>query len=144
MKGAPGEHQFDLGGQLPTDRLRVALPQPNTVASIALRSRAKPADPWRRVRTTVVYRLNRDGDEVKSAEVAVATNTDRYWLRVDQRGGGIGLEAPRLYVVGWVPHRLVFAARGKPPFLLAYAAATRSRRRTRSRRSRRDTGAGKR
>ncbi len=48
VKDKPGEFEFDLGGQLPVDRLRVALPQPNTVAVIEILARAKAADPWRR------------------------------------------------------------------------------------------------
>ena len=47
VKDKPGEFEFDLGGQLPVDRLRVALPQPNTVAVIEILARAKVADPWR-------------------------------------------------------------------------------------------------
>jgi hypothetical protein len=122
VKGKAGEHEIDFGGQFPVDRIRVTLPQPNTVASIELLSRAKPESPWRPVTTTVVYRLNHAGEEAKSPDITVATNADRYWLlRIDQRGGGIGSDAPTLHV-GWVPHRLVFAARGAPPFLVAYGS----------------------
>lgn len=122
VKGKPNEHELDLGGQFPVDRIRIALPHPNTIASIELASRAKAADPWRRVTATTVYRLNRDGDEAKRPDIAVATNADRHWLlRVDERGGGIGSAAP-MFQVGWVPHRLIFAARGAPPFVLAYGS----------------------
>ena len=44
-KDAAGDFEFDLGGQFPVDRLRVALPQPNTVALIEILARAKPATP---------------------------------------------------------------------------------------------------
>lgn len=119
-KDRPGEHEFDLGGQFPVDRLRLALPQANTVASVEILSRAKPADPWRRATHATVYRLVRDGDELTSADLAVVAPADRYWLvRVDQRGGGIG-SGPLELSAGWVPHRLVFAARGAPPFQLVY------------------------
>ena len=122
VKDKPGESEFDLGGQFPADRLRVILPQPNTVASIEILARAKPADPWRRVTHATVYRLNREGEEVKSLDIAIGGTADRYWLlRVDQRGGGIGSGEPVL-ALGWVPHRLVFAARGAPPFQLAYGS----------------------
>jgi len=98
-KGKPGDYEFDLDGQFPVDRLRIALPQQNTVASVELSSRAKLADPWRRVATSTVYRLNREGEEVKSPDIAVPPSADRYWLlHIDQRGGGIGIEAPALHV----------------------------------------------
>jgi uncharacterized protein DUF3999 len=117
-----GEYEFDLGGLFPADRLRVALPQQNTVASLELLARSKPADPWRHVTTAAVYRLVRDGDELTSADIELREIADRYWLvRVDQRGGGIG-GGPLALGVGWVPHRLVFASRGAGPFQLAYGS----------------------
>jgi Protein of unknown function (DUF3999) len=122
VKGRPGEFEVDLGGQFPVDRLRVALPQPNTVAVIEILARAKPADPWRRVTGATVYRLNREGEELKSPDIAIGGTADRYWLvKIDQRGGGIGGGQPAL-AAGWVPHRLVFAARGGAPFQLAYGS----------------------
>ena len=122
VKDKPGEYALDLGGQFPVDRLRIELPQPNTVASVQLLSRSKSADPWRPVATATVYRLTRDGDELTSADIELGTISDRYWLaRVDQRGGGIGA-GPMSLRVGWVPHRLVFASRGSAPFQLAYGS----------------------
>ncbi|MGH7344591.1 MAG: DUF3999 domain-containing protein [Candidatus Rokuibacteriota bacterium] len=122
LTSTPGEHEFDLGGLFPVDRLRVALPEPNTVASLEILSRAKPADPWRHVTTASVYRLVRDGDELTNADLEVGARADRYWrVRVDQRGGGIG-SGPLGLDVGWVPHRLVFASRGAGPFQLAYGS----------------------
>lgn len=124
----PGDWEFDLGGLFSVDRLRVALPQPNTVASVELRARAKAGEAWRHVTTATVYRLARDGDELTSADVEVNATADRFWLaRVDQRGGGIGAGRPEL-TAGWVPHRLVSprAAPGRSSSLTA--AAPRSRR----------------
>ena len=121
-KDRPGEHEFDLGGQFPVDRLRIGLPQPNTVASLDVLSRSKPADPWRRVTAATVYRLVREGDELTSADIEIASAADRYWLvKIDQRGGGIG-GGPLGLSAGWVPHRLVFASRGTGPFQLAYGS----------------------
>jgi len=121
-KGRPGEHEFDLGGQFPVDRIRIGLPQANTVASLDLLSRSKPADPWRRVTAATVYRLVREGDELTSADIEVASAADRYWLvKIDQRGGGIG-GGPLGLSAGWVPHRLVFASRGTGTFQLAYGS----------------------
>jgi hypothetical protein len=38
------------------------MPLSNTVASLDVLSRSKPADPWRRVTAANVYRLAREGD----------------------------------------------------------------------------------
>jgi hypothetical protein len=68
----------------------------------------------------IAYRLRQEGAEIASPELSFAPNADRYWLlRVDMRGGGLGDGLPRMQA-GWVPQRLVFAARGAPPFYLAY------------------------
>lgn len=119
VKDRAGEYEFDLGGQFPVDRVRLALPQQNTVAQLELLVRARPGDAWRLLAAGVAYRLNRDGIEIISPDLVVTTVTDRYWLlRVDQRGGGLGGGQPLLNA-GWVPHRAVFVARGDGPFQLA-------------------------
>lgn len=116
----PGEYEYDLGGHFLFDRLRIELPQLNTLAQVQILARDQPADEWRVAQHTLVYRLRREGSEVTSPEVAVAARGERYWLlRIDQRGGGIGSGAPALHI-GWVPQHLVFAARGEGPFQLAY------------------------
>jgi hypothetical protein len=126
MTGTPareGEFEFDLGGQFPLDRLRVELPQENTVVSAQLLSRRDVAGEWRSVINAVLYRL-RQGDQVLSnPDLAIGVSHDRYWLlRVDPRGGGIGRGSVVLHA-GWVPQTLVFVARGKGPFQLAYGSA---------------------
>jgi Protein of unknown function (DUF3999) len=129
VKDRPGEYEFDFGGRFPLDRLRFALPQQNTVASLQIYSRAtlagstprrKGESEWRYVTNAVAYRLHRGEQEMTNADIVVGVNTDRYWLvRVDQRGGGLGA-GQLLLNVGWVPHGLVFVARGEGPFQLVY------------------------
>ncbi len=115
-----GEYLFDLRGHQPIDRVRLHLPDPNTVVQVELLARDKSEQPWRTVMRGVAYRLRRDGSEITSPDLSLGATTHRYWLlRVDQRGGGLGSGAPKLEA-GWVPHTLVFAARGEPPFQLAY------------------------
>jgi hypothetical protein len=119
----PGEYLYDLGGQFPVERVRFALPQQNTVTRVELLSRPEPRRDWQFVTSSVVYRLMQQGHQVSSPELAVPTNTNRYWLvRVDQKGGGLGSGLPRLSA-GWVPQKLVFAARGKGPFQIAYGSS---------------------
>jgi hypothetical protein len=120
----PGEHVFDLGGRLPVDRLRIGLPQPNTLAAVQVLARNGDDQPWGAICTGVLYRLQRDGRQIVNPDLAVAGSGWRFWLlRVDQKGGGIGQGEPTLEA-GWVPQQLVFVARGNPPFQLAYGNAT--------------------
>lgn len=116
----PGEYVFDTRGHAPVDRIRFELPEQNTVAQYELLARDAADKPWRTVSHGVAYRLRQPNGEITSPDLAIGVTADRYWLlRVDQRGGGIGSGLPQIQA-GWLPHRLVFSARGAPPFLLAY------------------------
>ena len=118
----PGEYEFGLAASLPLDRLRLDLPEPNTLVAIELLTRAREQDPWRSTARAVVYRLTRDGVEVTSPPVVVQGGAQHWLLRVDQKGGGIGAGQPGIQA-GWLPQELVFIARGAPPFQLAYGNA---------------------
>ena len=119
----PGEYLFDLGGQFPVERVRFALPQENTIARVELLSRADPRRDWQPVASSAIYRLTQQGHQVSSPDLVVPINASRYWLlRVDQKGGGLGSGLPRLSA-GWVPQKLVFAARGREPFQIAYGSS---------------------
>jgi hypothetical protein len=123
VAGTTGEYGYDLGGFFPVDRLRVELPQVNSLAQLEIHWRAKPDEPWRLARSVVAYRLRDRDAEVTSPEILVPVNSARYWLvRVDQKGGGIGGGVPGLQV-GWATQKLVFAARGAGPYQLAYGAS---------------------
>jgi hypothetical protein len=123
-KRAQGEFEYDLGGSLPVDRVNLELPDINTVVDVELLSRELPASPWHTVRRSGFYRLNGNGEELRNGPVSVMLNTDRHWLvRTDPKRGGLGNTAPGL-VVEWVPHEVVFVARGKGPFYIAYGNAT--------------------
>jgi hypothetical protein len=116
----PGEYVFDTGGHFPVDRLRFALPQANTVAQARLFARERLEDAWQPVVSATLYRLRREQGEFTNPDLTVPADSRRYWmLKVDQRGGGLGSGELRLEF-GWIPHELVFAARGSAPFRLAY------------------------
>jgi hypothetical protein len=115
-----GEYMFDSKGQFPIDRLRLELPEPNTVAQVEVLARDKVEQQWRSVARGVAYRLRQAGGEIASPDIQVGVSSERWWMiRVDQRGGGLGGGTPVLNA-GWAPHQLVFAARGAAPFTLAY------------------------
>ena len=116
----PGEYAFDLGGRFPVDRLRFEVPKPNTIVQVEILTREQADQPWRSLARGVVYRLRQSGGEVTSPDMTISATTHRHWLlRVDQHGGGLGGGMPVMHA-GWIPHQLVFAARGEPPFQLAY------------------------
>jgi hypothetical protein len=118
-----GEYGFDLKAHAPFDRLRIELPNPNTVATVQLLARSRIEEPWHAVASPTIYRLTRGGKDFVSPDLAVPIVAERFWLmRLDPRTS-IGQGVPRLSA-GFVPQTIVFAARGAPPFVLAYGAPT--------------------
>lgn len=121
--GKPGEYRFNASGRFPADRVRLHLPQQNTVARVQLLSRDNDEQSWRSLATATVYRLQRDGATLTGPDVQVPSSPNRQWLvRVDPRGGGLGAGGLALEL-GWIPHEIVFAARGEAPFVLAFGDA---------------------
>jgi hypothetical protein len=122
VPGKAGDYAFDTQGVFPADRVRLELPQANTVVQVQLFSRARADRDWRPVTRATAYRLRRDGVEISSPDLGIGQNSERYWLlQVDQRGGGLGAGDPKL-VLGWVAHEIVWVARGNPPFTLGYGS----------------------
>lgn len=121
VENKTGEYQFDLGAHLPVQRMRIALPQMNTVVQASIFSRARPEDAWHPVCNTVLYKL-RHADQVLNNPDINVNSRHRYWLlRVDNNSGGLGTGMPEMQI-GWQPHLLQFVARGSPPFQLAYGS----------------------
>jgi hypothetical protein len=119
-----GDYDFDLKGTYPIDRIVIALPEQNTVVPAQLSARTSPQDPWRVIASNVLYRLRQGDSEVNSPPITVNGVALRYWrLHVDSNAGGLGAGLPRLRA-GWLPQRIVFAARGGSPFVLAYGSST--------------------
>jgi Protein of unknown function (DUF3999) len=132
----PDMYEYAWAGQLPLERLRINLPQINTLAPVNIQyfptpPSRKPRLGWHRHREearwislahTVVYRLQAPQGEAKSADIELyGTEANRLRLVVDARSGGIGGTPPSLQI-GFLPHVLVFLARGNGPFILAWGA----------------------
>lgn len=119
----PGEYLFELPASLPVDRLRFELPNENTVAAVTLAVQDRPNGPERALRSAVLYRMQERGEQLVNPDLEIApTLAPRWVMRVDMRGGGLGGGMPALQA-GWLPHRLVFVARGEPPFRAVFGNA---------------------
>jgi hypothetical protein len=122
--GKRGEFEYYVRPRVPVDRINLQLPEDNTVVQVELLSRPKLTVGWEQVRNCGFYRLQGDGTELRNGPIAIPVSTDSYWqVRTDPKRGGLGKVAPQL-VVEWVPHQLVFVARGAAPFYVAYGSAT--------------------
>jgi Protein of unknown function (DUF3999) len=117
-----GEYEFDLAAHLPLQKVRMLLPQRNTLVQAVLFSRARREDSWQPVSNSVIYRLQQQGQDLHSEDITVANN-HRYWLlRVAQNNGGLGSGIPEMQAA-WLAHQLHFVTRGTAPFQLAYGSS---------------------
>lgn len=118
-----GDYLFDTDGAYPVDRLRLSLPQLNTVARATIYSRGNAQAPWRDVADGVLFRLQGKVAEETNPPLILIADTDREWrIAVDMRNGELG--SGQLDVaVGWRPASLTFIARGAAPFTLAVGNA---------------------
>lgn len=122
QKVKSNEFAFVLPGSLPIDRIRIKPPQPNTVARVALLSRAAENEPWSRRSAALIYHLTINGAALRNPAMKVDATGHRYWLmQVAEDGGGLGNGLPEVEM-GWRPHQVRFVARGPAPFLLAYGS----------------------
>ena len=84
-----GDYLFTTSGLMPVDRIRVRLPQENTLVQASFFSRATERDPWKPGTSTLLYRLRIKGEELTSPDIVLPASSDRYRLmRIDQSGGG--------------------------------------------------------
>lgn len=119
----PGEYTFELPRSLPVDRVRFDLPQENTVAAASLVAQEKSGAPERPISRLVLYHLEHRGEKLLNPDLSIAPTREPRWiLRVDARGGGLGGGVPAMHA-GWIAQRLVFVARGEPPFQLQFGGA---------------------
>ncbi|CAB3782422.1 hypothetical protein LMG28614_01450 [Paraburkholderia ultramafica] len=118
-----GEYFFSTGGPYPVDRLRLNLPQPNTVVPAVVYSRSGLDAPWREVSSATLFRLHNGTVEQNNPSLEMKPDTDRQWrVVVDTRNGGLGSGALTV-AAGWQPATLTFVARGTAPFTLAVGSA---------------------
>lgn len=113
------EFQYDLQAAVPVTQLRLLLAEPNSIAPSIVESRRDEDAEWRVVlASTTFYRMDRDGEEIRSPPVEIPVTSARYWrVKVNPNAGVPGIW-PRLEA-SWIPQELAFVARGEGPFMLA-------------------------
>ena len=118
----PGDYEFDVGAQVPIDRMRIELPQMNTLIQAELLARGDTKAPWQNVTRTTAYRITQSARQFNSDDLQINRDGRRHWLlRIADQGGGLGAGNPSLKV-GWLADQVLFLARGRGPFQLAYGA----------------------
>lgn len=122
LANKPGDYEFDVGAQVPIDRLHTELPQMNTLIEAELLARGDVKTPWQSVTRTTAYRITQSARQFNSDDLQIKRDGRRHWLlRIADQGGGLGGGNPSLKV-GWLADQVLFLARGRGPFQLAYGA----------------------
>ncbi len=119
-----GEYSWQLPTGLSVERLRIELKQPNTLAPVTLAGRSDATQLWQPLNNGLLYRLTQNGQDVVQDELQLPGQVvTELKLQVDERGGGLGADAPALRFAVRAT-QLVFLARGEPPFSLALGNAS--------------------
>lgn len=120
VSNSKGEYIYHFGNTLPVERIRFILPQINTLAPAQILLRNNDKQHWRRVSSTVLYRLASNGGESVSPDIDLGEQAiSELQLKLDTRAGGVG-EQPLQAKIAVRPQELVFLARGDSPFTLAW------------------------
>lgn len=113
------EYLWQLPVGLPVERVRVAITQPNSLAPGTLYGRADDQQPWQVISSGLLYRLTQNGSDAIQDQLQLSGQVIRQLkLAVDDRGGGLGAQAPELSVAVQAT-QVVFRAQGQGPFTLA-------------------------
>lgn len=119
-----GEYTWQLPGALALEQARIELAQANSLAPVTLSGRSENSQGWRVLGQGVLYRLTQNDREVVQDRLYLPGQAVRQLkLQVDERGGGLGHDAPRLSVAVRAS-QLIFLARGEGPYSLALGNAT--------------------
>ncbi|MDH5765215.1 MAG: DUF3999 domain-containing protein [Gammaproteobacteria bacterium] len=118
-----GEYTFQFDLKTVAKKIRIALPEDNSVVKVTVLSRADEKQAWQFRGSDLLYRLTVDGVTIKQTDIDLSSSGDLYWkLNVDQQGGGLGSGLP-VIEFAWQPQQLVFVARGKPPYYMLWGSA---------------------
>ncbi len=119
-----GEYTWQLPMGLRVERLQVQLTEANSLAPVTLAGRRDSSLPWQTLSSGLLYRLTQNGQEVLQDQLQLPGQVvQQLKLTVDDRGGGLGTEAPSVrYAVRAT--QLVFLARGAGPYRLALGSTS--------------------
>lgn len=119
-----GEYTWQLPMGLNVERVQIALDQANTLAPVTLFGRRDSSLPWQPLSNGLLYRLTQNGQDAVQNELQLSGQAvQQLKLTVDERGGGLGAQAPTLKFAVRAT-QLVFLARGPGPYTLALGNAT--------------------
>ncbi|MEN2395351.1 DUF3999 domain-containing protein [Pseudomonas halotolerans] len=118
-----GEYTWQLPTVLNVEQVQIELSQANSLAPVTLAGRRESSQLWQSQGSGLLYRLTQNGEDVLQNQLQLSGQAvQQLKLTVDERGGGLGAEAPALrFAVR--PTQVVFLARGEGPYRLGLGNA---------------------
>lgn len=123
----PDEYLWQLPVGLLVERVKITIAQPNSLAPATLYGRLDDQQPWQVISSGLLYRLTQNGSDAVQDQLQLSGRFSgqvvrQLKLEVDDRGGGLGAQAPDMSVAVQAT-QVVFLARGEGPFTLAVGNA---------------------
>lgn len=109
--------EFDAGGPFPDRRVRIELPDV-AMADVRLYSRAHSEMRWQQRYSGPIYNVRANGQRFDHSELELRRPAQRYW-RIEV----VGNQITPVLKLGYLPHRVLFSARGPTPYRLAFGRA---------------------
>jgi len=119
VQGKTFAYEYDNDAKFPVDAVNIKLSEHNSFMQAVVLSRNDEHSAWRYRAKGLFYNLNVDGASIENKPVSVNRSVAQDWRLETDSENGIGSSVPVLQL-GWIPHELVFVARGAGPFTLAY------------------------
>jgi hypothetical protein len=111
--------EAEISGRLPVDELTIEFSQPNSLLKAKV-SCLDTENIWHYRGEGLFYLLTNDGAELRNEPLTIQRqNITALRLEIIEDGVGGAMESTKIKA-GYVPHELLFIARGQGPFTLAY------------------------
>jgi Protein of unknown function (DUF3999) len=107
----------------PLYALDIRAASPNVLAPIRISGRNQPAEPWRTLANSVVYRMTNNGVETSNPSIELGgVSVRELRIETDKNAAGFGAASPTISALV-EPVEMVFLATGAAPFDLAVGRA---------------------
>lgn len=115
---------YDAGGHLPVDAVKLHFPEKNSMLRATVQSRSDITGPWISRCSTVFFSLKIEDSTIDNGICSFRPVSDSHWrVEIIEDGAGVGKDNPVPSLeLGWTAAELLFVARGSAPFTLAFGS----------------------
>ncbi len=118
---------YDSQAIYPVKRVKIKLPEKNVAYKIELLTRFPKQRKWKSRFSGLIYRMEVKGKSFENEVIKMQYDTpDQFWRVqfMNQSESSQQIKEQPLLELGYFPHKLLFMARGKGPFILAYGSVS--------------------